>query len=87
MRQRAGGTQITHDGEAYCPNPNLRDLPKEFETRQDRDRNKELGAPKTQNNTRGTKKTPTKPYTNGHQRIAFIVINMRVISVVYIIQP
>lgn len=26
-------TQITHEGEAYCPNPNLRDLPKEFETR------------------------------------------------------
>lgn len=26
-------TTITHEGEAYCPNPNIRDLPKEFETR------------------------------------------------------
>lgn len=26
-------THITHEGEAYCPNPNIRDLPKEFETR------------------------------------------------------
>jgi hypothetical protein len=26
-------THITAEGDAYCPNPNLRDLPKEFETR------------------------------------------------------
>jgi len=26
-------TLVTHEGEAYCPNPNIRDLPKEFETR------------------------------------------------------
>jgi hypothetical protein len=26
-------TMVTHEGEAYCPNPNIRDLPKEFETR------------------------------------------------------
>lgn len=26
-------THITHEGEAYCPNPNIRDLPREFETR------------------------------------------------------
>ncbi|KAG0619254.1 hypothetical protein M758_4G126100 [Ceratodon purpureus] len=26
-------THVTAEGDAYCPNPNLRDLPKEFETR------------------------------------------------------
>lgn len=26
-------THITHEGEAYCPNPNIRDLPREYETR------------------------------------------------------
>lgn len=26
-------TQVTHEGEAYCPNPNIKNLPKEFETR------------------------------------------------------
>jgi hypothetical protein len=26
-------THITHEGDAYCPNPNIRDLPREFETR------------------------------------------------------
>ncbi|XP_024389754.1 uncharacterized protein [Physcomitrium patens] len=26
-------SQVTNEGEVYCPNPNIRDLPKEFETR------------------------------------------------------
>ncbi|KAG0561945.1 hypothetical protein KC19_9G105100 [Ceratodon purpureus] len=26
-------TQVTHEGEAYCPNPNIKHLPREFETR------------------------------------------------------
>jgi hypothetical protein len=33
MARLRNRTHITHEGEAYCPNPNIRDLPKEFETR------------------------------------------------------
>jgi hypothetical protein len=33
MARLRSKTHITAEGEAYCPNPNLRDLPKEFETR------------------------------------------------------
>ncbi|KAG0619256.1 hypothetical protein M758_4G126300 [Ceratodon purpureus] len=33
MARLRNRTSITHEGEAYCPNPNIRDLPKEFETR------------------------------------------------------
>ncbi|KAG0589953.1 hypothetical protein M758_1G057800 [Ceratodon purpureus] len=33
MARLRNRTHITHESEAYCPNPNIRDLPKEFETR------------------------------------------------------